>query len=83
MIALEQLNEPDLKLAIVGGSPYDDYDDRLMQQWGRWIIKLPRFPVETMPEVVAAGSHCGCSSARYSHSAGSVSAQADRWHGNG
>ena len=54
LIALEQLNQPDLKLAIVGGSPYDDYDDRLMQQWGRWIVKLPRFPVETMPEVVAA-----------------------------
>jgi glycosyltransferase involved in cell wall biosynthesis len=54
LMALEQLNEPDLKLAIVGGSPYDDYDDRLMQQWGRWIIKLPRFPVETMPEIVAA-----------------------------
>jgi glycosyltransferase involved in cell wall biosynthesis len=54
LIALEQLNEPDLKLAIVGGSPYDDYDDQLMQQWGRWIIKLPRFPVEKMPEVVAA-----------------------------
>ena len=54
LIALEQLNEPDLKLAIVGGSPYDDYDDRLMQRWGRWIVKLPRFPVETMPEVVAA-----------------------------
>ncbi|MGB3266746.1 MAG: glycosyltransferase family 4 protein [Microcoleus sp.] len=54
LMALEQLNEPDLKLAIVGGSPYDDYDDRLMQQWGRWIVKLPRFPIETMPEVVAA-----------------------------
>jgi Glycosyltransferase len=54
LMALEQLNEPDLKLAIVGGSPYDDYDDQLMQQWGRWMIKLPRFPVETMPEVLAA-----------------------------
>ncbi|WP_341739155.1 glycosyltransferase family 4 protein [Microcoleus sp. CAWBG640] len=54
LMALEQLNEPDLRLAIVGGSPYDDYDDRLMQQWGRWIIKLPKFPVERMPEVVAA-----------------------------
>ncbi|MEG4343764.1 glycosyltransferase family 4 protein [Microcoleus sp. A003_D6] len=54
LMALEQLNEPDLRLAIVGGSPYDDYDDRLMQQWGRWIVKLPRFPVETMPSVVAA-----------------------------
>ncbi|MEG3859294.1 glycosyltransferase family 4 protein [Microcoleus sp. herbarium12] len=54
LMALEQLNEPDLKLAIVGGSPYDDYDDRLMQQWGHWIVKLPKFPVETMPSVVAA-----------------------------
>ncbi len=54
LMALEQLNEPDLKLAIVGGSPYDDYDDRLMQQWGDWIVKLPKFPVETMPEVLAA-----------------------------
>jgi glycosyltransferase involved in cell wall biosynthesis len=54
LMALEHLNEPDLKLAIVGGSPYDDYDDRLMQQWGHWIVKLPKFPVETMPSVVAA-----------------------------
>ena len=54
LIALEHLNEADLKLVIVGGSPYDDYDDKLIQQWGRWIIKLPRFPVEVMPEVIAA-----------------------------
>ncbi|MFM9263757.1 glycosyltransferase family 4 protein [Tychonema sp. BBK16] len=54
LMAMEQLNQPNLKLAIVGGSPYDDYDDQLMQQWGRWIIKLPKFPVERMPEVVAA-----------------------------
>ena len=52
--ALERLNEGDLRLAIVGGSPYDDYDDKLIEQWGRWIIKLPRYPVEVMPEVVAA-----------------------------
>ncbi|MGL5065241.1 MAG: glycosyltransferase family 4 protein [Microcoleus sp.] len=54
LIALEQLNEPDLKLAIVGGSPYDDYDDKLVKQWERWIIKMPKFPVEKMPEIVAA-----------------------------
>ncbi len=52
--ALDMLGEPDLRLAIVGGSPYDDYDDRLMQQWGKWIIKLPKCPVEEMPQVVAA-----------------------------
>lgn len=54
LIALEQLNQPDLRLAIVGGSPYDDYDDRLMQKWGRWMIKIPKSPVETMPEILSA-----------------------------
>ncbi|MDY7014967.1 MAG: glycosyltransferase family 4 protein [Cyanobacteriota bacterium] len=54
LIALEQLDRPDLRLAIVGGSPYDDYDQKLLERWGRWIIKLPTFPVEKMPEVVSA-----------------------------
>ena len=54
LMALEALNEPDLRLVIVGGSPYDDYDDRLIKRWGRWIIKLPRCPVETMPEILSA-----------------------------
>lgn len=54
LIALDQLNQQDLRLVIVGGSPYDDYDDRLIEKWGRWIIKLPKCPVEVMPEVVAA-----------------------------
>ncbi|WP_208099209.1 glycosyltransferase family 4 protein [Nostoc sp. 106C] len=54
LIALEHLNQPDLRLVIVGGSPYDDYDDQLIRQWGRWIIKLPKCPVEAMPDVLAA-----------------------------
>jgi glycosyltransferase involved in cell wall biosynthesis len=54
LIALDKLNQPDLRLAIVGGSPYDDYDDRLMEQWGRWIIQIPKSPVEKMPEILAA-----------------------------
>lgn len=54
LMALERLNEPDLRLVIVGGSPYDDYDNQLMQRWRRWIIKLPKSPVEKMPEVVSA-----------------------------
>ncbi|MGP1386981.1 MAG: glycosyltransferase family 4 protein [Thainema sp.] len=54
LMALDQLNDPKMRLVIVGGSPYDDYDDRLIEQWGRWIIKLPRAPVEQMPEVLAA-----------------------------
>ncbi|NET35721.1 MAG: glycosyltransferase family 4 protein [Cyanothece sp. SIO1E1] len=54
LAALDYLNQPDLRLVIVGGSPYDDYDQALMQKWGRWIIKLPKYPVKQMPDVVAA-----------------------------
>jgi glycosyltransferase involved in cell wall biosynthesis len=54
LMALDLLNQPDLRLVIVGGSPYDDYDQQLMQQWQRWIIKIPTVPYELMPEVIAA-----------------------------
>jgi glycosyltransferase involved in cell wall biosynthesis len=54
LMALDLLNEPDLRLVIVGGSPYDDYDAQLMEKWGRWIIKLPKYPSIEMPQIVAA-----------------------------
>lgn len=54
LMALAQLNQPDLRLVIVGGSPYDDYDQHLLQQWGQWIIKLPKLPHTQMPEAIAA-----------------------------
>ncbi|MEH2071296.1 MAG: glycosyltransferase family 4 protein [Nostoc sp.] len=54
LIALDKINQPDLRLVIVGGSPYDDYDRQLQQQWGRWIIKLPNYPADVMPDLVAA-----------------------------
>jgi glycosyltransferase involved in cell wall biosynthesis len=54
LIALEKLNRSDLRLVIVGGSPYDDYDLQLQQKWGKWIIQLPKSPVENMPEIIAA-----------------------------
>ncbi|MEL6462113.1 MAG: glycosyltransferase family 4 protein [Cyanobacteria bacterium J06621_15] len=54
LIALDELNQPDLKLVIVGSNPYDDYDKKLVEKWGNRIIKLAKFPVETMPEVLAA-----------------------------
>lgn len=54
LIALDKLDRSDLKLAIVGGSPYDDYDKQLIEKWGKWIIKLPRSPVHLMPEIVSA-----------------------------
>ncbi|MGB3514651.1 MAG: glycosyltransferase family 4 protein [Microcoleaceae cyanobacterium] len=54
LIALDNLDRPDLRLVIVGGSPYDDYDRELMEKWGRWIIKMPKYPPTVMPEIVAA-----------------------------
>ncbi|MDY6805510.1 MAG: glycosyltransferase family 4 protein [Cyanobacteriota bacterium] len=54
LIALEELNQPDLRLAIVGGSPYDDYDRQLTEKWGKWIIKMPKYPPTEMPAIVAA-----------------------------
>ena len=54
LIALENLNQSDLRLVIVGGSPYDDYDQQLMKKWGDWIIKMPKYPPKIMPEIVAA-----------------------------
>ena len=52
--ALELLDQPDYRLVIVGGSPYDDYDQTLMSRWGKWIIQLPQCTYEEMPEVVSA-----------------------------
>ncbi|PMB19013.1 glycosyl transferase group 1 [Fischerella thermalis CCMEE 5318] len=54
LMALEKINQPDLKLVIVGGSPYDDYDRQLQQQWERWIVKLPKFSADVIPDVIAA-----------------------------
>jgi glycosyltransferase involved in cell wall biosynthesis len=54
LMALDQLNQPDLRLVIVGGSPYDNYDRELVERWGRWIIKLPTFSYDGMPGVIAA-----------------------------
>jgi glycosyltransferase involved in cell wall biosynthesis len=54
LMALDILNQPDLRLVIVGGSPYDDYDSQLMEKWGRWIIKLSKYPSSEMPDIVAA-----------------------------
>ncbi|MBD0336307.1 MAG: glycosyltransferase family 4 protein [Cyanobacteria bacterium Co-bin13] len=54
LMALDTLQNPHYRLVIIGGSPYDDYDARLQQQWGRWIIQLPRQPIAKMPEIVSA-----------------------------
>ncbi len=54
LTALDLRDEPDLKLVIVGGSPYDDYDQTLMARWRDRIIKLPKLPHDEMPQVLAA-----------------------------
>ncbi len=54
LFAMDQLNWADLRLVIVGGRKPDNYEDQLLEQWGRWIIKIPPQAPETMPEVVAA-----------------------------
>ncbi|MEA5511198.1 glycosyltransferase family 4 protein [Crocosphaera sp. UHCC 0190] len=54
LMALEKLNNPEFKLVIVGGSPYDEYDQKLQKNWGNWLIQLPKSPVQEMPEIVAA-----------------------------
>lgn len=52
--ALDLLGQEDMRLVIVGGSPYDRYDDYLISKWGKWIIHLPKQPYTQMPEVVSA-----------------------------
>ncbi|MFQ4137761.1 glycosyltransferase [Nodosilinea sp. PGN35] len=54
LAALELLDQPDLKLVIVGGSPYDDYDRTLLERWGQHIIHLGKQPAGEMPRVIAA-----------------------------
>ncbi|MBE9114035.1 glycosyltransferase [Nodosilinea sp. LEGE 07298] len=54
LAALDILNQPDLKLVIVGGSPYDDYDRTLIDRWPQHIIHLGKQSYGEMPKVIAA-----------------------------
>jgi glycosyltransferase involved in cell wall biosynthesis len=54
LMAMDRLNQADLKLVIVGGSPYDDYDRTLLERWPQHIIHLGRQPYGDMPAVIAA-----------------------------
>ena len=55
LLALEQLQQPDLKLVLVGGRDIGDgYIEKLMGMGKNWLIKLPQTPVDQMPEIVAA-----------------------------
>jgi glycosyltransferase involved in cell wall biosynthesis len=53
--ALEILNQPDLRLVLVGGREIGDgYIENLVAQGKGWIVKLPQQSIEEMPEIVAA-----------------------------
>jgi glycosyltransferase involved in cell wall biosynthesis len=55
LTALDQLNDPDFKLVVVGGRDIGDgYLDSLLEQGKRWLIRLPAQPIDKMPEVIAA-----------------------------
>ena len=54
LVALDLLDDPQIRLAIIGGSPYDDYDRQLQARWGRWLMYLPKQLPSEMPAIVAA-----------------------------
>jgi glycosyltransferase involved in cell wall biosynthesis len=55
LIALDQLNQPDLRLVVVGGREIKDgYLETLINRWPQWLIRLPQNPIEKMPEIVSA-----------------------------
>jgi glycosyltransferase involved in cell wall biosynthesis len=55
LIAMDKLQNPNVRLVIVGGrSCSESYISDLTQRWAHWIVRLPTFPQEQMPEVVAA-----------------------------
>jgi glycosyltransferase involved in cell wall biosynthesis len=57
LVAIESLQNPNVRLVLVGGrSSNDPYVAELIERWGRWIVRLPAFSTEIMPEVVA-GAH--------------------------
>jgi glycosyltransferase involved in cell wall biosynthesis len=55
LAAMEILQNPSIRLVLVGGrSSGASYTDELMKRWRHWIVRLPAFPAEEMPRVVAA-----------------------------
>jgi glycosyltransferase involved in cell wall biosynthesis len=54
LMALDLLNDDRYRLVIVGGSPYDQYDQQLQARWHRWLIQLDKIPYTQMPETIAA-----------------------------
>ncbi|WP_017296454.1 glycosyltransferase [Geminocystis herdmanii] len=54
LIALDSLNEDDLKLVLVGGNKsQSSYVKTLIEKWGRWIIKVQPQGFDDMPRSIA------------------------------
>jgi glycosyltransferase involved in cell wall biosynthesis len=53
--ALDQLNWDDARLVLVGGRDVGDAPaESLARRWPRWVVRLPRYSMSTMPRVIAA-----------------------------
>lgn len=53
--AMVALNCPRLRLVVVGGrKDGEPHVRRLLERWGKWIIRLPAQPAWRMPELLAA-----------------------------
>ena len=53
LTALTTLHQPKLKVVIVGGRK-NRFAEALIERWPERILHLPRYPLDNMPEVVAA-----------------------------
>lgn len=53
--ALDILKQEDIRLVVVGGKKSGDkVVNQLQEKWERWIIRMPRIPLEKIPEIIAA-----------------------------
>lgn len=55
LIAMDLIDNPTLRLVIVGGRRHGKkYVTHLTAHWARWIVRLPALPQDQLPEVLAA-----------------------------
>ncbi len=52
--ALDILQQEDLKLVVFEGISESDYEHKLTEKWGKWLIKLPQVLLNEIPEVMSA-----------------------------
>jgi glycosyltransferase involved in cell wall biosynthesis len=52
--SLDILQQEDLRLVVFEGITDNDYETKLTEKWGKWLIKLPQVPLTEIPEVMSA-----------------------------